>query len=685
MDIKQFSEKLSKSSTSNNSKYIPWWSGWEDDYMCKYNIMSAEEIAEGNAAVATATDADLTAPVWAYKHTLLHLLVWFNFYDAVKSIIARKLDVNITDGGGKGITPLMLACCRSNFEMVELLIEAGADKLCADAKGRTCWHFLSGGRPDLVPDYHCSNASRDQLVKIADLLADNFDVADADGNTPLAYLVKSNDNERSSYLFGNLLERGAKPDNTDEDGNSLLLAAIKNNHRTVALRLAKYKTLNNVANTITGETPLQAAEDFRKEDICMALKENGATGECQYTNLPLSELERITSNGFAFCNEHDPLEPALYLAQKLINSVDEDDDDEIKHIANILPDALGKDKNCTVLDMIKKAGISLTEKFSSGGVWCLRDKCFSLRAGLNAIKKLVDIGVDINSAIIDGQTPVHIIAEHPTPSYFNGEKITYFEDAARMFDGESATVLDNDGVSAMHAAAFMGHAEMLKAMAERGADINVTQDAPAKAGNTPLHAACERCRVDAVKTLIELGADDGIKNVDGLTAAHIIADKNACNVNNSDRELKDKNRLAILKMLKTLDEPNNNGMTPLMLVQYNYLNFMTAAQAVLIERGADVNRKDSRGRTALIIAADEHCYKDAIKELVRAGADIDAADTNGRTALHYALRYGSQDVARYLIKKGADYNRADNSGVTPASLAAEKGFETALELMTDIK
>ena len=58
MDIKQFSEKLSKSSTSNNSKYIPWWSGWEDDYMCKYNIMSAEEIAEGNAAVATATDAD---------------------------------------------------------------------------------------------------------------------------------------------------------------------------------------------------------------------------------------------------------------------------------------------------------------------------------------------------------------------------------------------------------------------------------------------------------------------------------------------------------------------------------------------------------------------------------------------------------------------------------------------------
>ena len=38
-----------------------------------------------------------------------------------------------------------------------------------------------------------------------------------------------------------------------------------------------------------------------------------------------------------------------------------------------------------------------------------------------------------------------------------------------------------------------------------------------------------------------------------------------------------------------------------------------------------------------------------------------------------------------VYKKGADYNRADNGGVTPVSLAAEKGYDTVLELMTDIK
>lgn len=688
MNIKQLTEKLSKSSISNNGKYVPWWSNWENDDYCRYDIFSAEEIAETDELIATATAEELTAPICAYKYTLFHLLVWHNFYNAVKSVIERNLgiDVDLTDGGGKGVTPLMLACYRTNFEMFKLLVEAGADKTRADAAGRTCWHFAVGARPELIAGYFCKSYSRDQLLKIADSLEDNFDAADAEGRPPLACLVKSTDNEASSRLIDVLLARGVKTDYKDEKGNSVLLLAIKNNHNTAALRLAKDKALVNAANA-AGETPLSVAQDFRKEWVCMELKANGAKGDCEYTRLPLSELERFTSNAFAFSNENDRIAPALYLTQKLINAVDGDDDDEVMYIANILEDALGKDKDCSVLDMLKKAGISLTDKFARGGsVWCLRDKCFSLHAGIGAIKKLISMGVDINSAIIDGKTPVRIVAGESIPYWYNEDKCTYFEEAAKLFDGESATALDNGGVSAMHMAARYGHTDMLKILAERGADINVTQDAPAKAGNTPLHSACELCRFDSVETLIGLGADDGLKNVDGETAAHIAVNRDRCYKGGSDeRDLMEKYRLKILGMLKTVDEPRNDGMTPLMLVQFEYINFISAALPILLEGGADVNRRDSRGRTALIIAADENCYKDAIKQLVLAGADIDAADKSGRTALHYALRYGSQDVARYLIKKGADYNRADNNGETPAAIAAEKGYETVLEIMTDIK
>ena len=683
MDIKQFTEKLSKSSACSNGKYVPWWNNWENDYMCRYNVLSAEEIAEAETLTAAATDEELTSPVYASKYSLFHLLVWCNLYNAVKSAIERKIDVDLTDGGGKGITPLMLACHRTNREMVKLLLDADADKNRTDASGRTCWHFIAGARTGLTGDMHCKSSSRDQLLEIADLLGDNVNAADTDGITPLAFIVTNIDNEVSSRLFDKLIAKGAKTDYKDQKGNSLLMLAIKNNHNTVALRLAHDKSLVNVANA-AGETPLEKAEDFRKTAVCMALKENGAKGDSRYARLSVYELAQAASNAFAFFNENDPVAPALYLAQKLINTIDPDDDDEVRNIADILPAALGHDENGSVLDMIKKAGISLTEKFSSRGVWCLRDKCFSWRAGLGAIKKLVSMGIDINSAIVDGITPVHIIADQYSDS-FKDERYGYFEDAARMFSAESATALDNQGVSAMHAAASSGHAGMLKAMAEIGADINVTQDAPAKAGNTPLHSACRRCNTDAVKTLIELGADETMKNVDGLTPAHIITDKNDCCVNNSNREITDRYRLEILKTLKTLDEPRNDGMTPLMLIQYDYLSFMTKALTVLLEAGVDVNRKDSYGRTALIIAADKHCYKDAIKELIRAGADLNVADIKGKTALHYALQYGSQDVARYLIKKGADYNRADNNGMTPASIAAEKGYDSVLEIMTDIK
>jgi len=72
-------------------------------------------------------------------------------------------------------------------------------------------------------------------------------------------------------------------------------------------------------------------------------------------------------------------------------------------------------------------------------------------------------------------------------------------------------------------------------------------------------------------------------------------------------------------------------------------------------------------------------------ELIQAGADINAVDNEGNTALYYALKSGDAASARYLIKKGADYNRPNNQGETPVQVAVEEGFDTVLELMTDIK
>ncbi|MDE6613771.1 MAG: ankyrin repeat domain-containing protein [Clostridia bacterium] len=183
---------------------------------------------------------------------------------------------------------------------------------------------------------------------------------------------------------------------------------------------------------------------------------------------------------------------------------------------------------------------------------------------------------------------------------------------------------------------------------------------------------------------MDRGADDGVCNVKGETPVHMTFNKTINNGGyiSSEREKPDCSEM--LRCLKNIDVQRNDGRTPLMQLQYLNINLIADVQNVFFDAGVDVNKKDNSGNTALIIATQEHCYKEPIKGLISAGADVNSANNSGKTALHYALKYGSQDVARYLIKKGADYNRADNDGVTPVRLAAENGYDAVLELMTDI-
>lgn len=240
--------------------------------------------------------------------------------------------------------------------------------------------------------------------------------------------------------------------------------------------------------------------------------------------------------------------------------------------------------------------------------------------------------------------------------------------------------LDNSGISAVHWAARNGHCEMLKVMLEKGADPNITEDEPAEAGNTPLHEAATWGHPDIIKLLEASGADSSIYNVNGELPAHYAVMKKSFG-----GDLEEKQRVAMLKELTHLDGPRSDGKTPLMLLMLLGINAVQTLLPIFLEKGVNINATDNVGNTALIFHTKNQCYKEIVKELVRAGADINMADNEGNTALHYVLKYNGPEVARFLIKKGADYNRANNRGETPVQIAVEKGFDTVLELMTDIQ
>lgn len=686
MDIKELTDLFVTACGTNRCRYIPWWEYDPGSYNYKYNIFPDEEIKNIEEFVNINGNSIASKPMGNTGLKFFHAFVWLGFYNIVENFLDNKepgIDVNITGSNENKITPLMLACSRGNLKMAGLLLKHGADISLCDTYGRNVYHYLVCPYiKGLVHAYEGQRKSLGQRKEIARLLPEGINKEyinkkDMDGLYPLVRLLKSNNTNISWALTDILLEKGADTGYIDENGNTLLMSAIYNHHMTAALSFIKAGIGINQENN-EGITPLKLAGKYNNEALLMALNEYGAEGECKALNMDLSNLSRITSNAFASYSEDDMDNKsiALYLAEKLAKRVDIDDDDDLNCLLGIFYNALSGGKGCEVLDICYNCGIDFTMPvYSSGSVTCIRDECIK-KYNLEVIKKFISFGLDINKPLFKGITPAYIVASLKERNMFSGMKDDYFEEAAKFFSKESMEYVNDMGTTAIHQAARNNHYKMLEIMAEKGADVNITEDSPAEAGNTPLHTACIYGSVEALNILGKYGADDSIQNVNGETPAHFAVMKKKFG-----GDLKTEQREALLKELKNIDIARNDGKTPLMLLQYMDINTNTRLLPLFIGRNIDINHTDNYGNTALILNAKNHCYKGTIKELVRAGADVNAMDCTGSTVLHYALEYGNQEAARFLVKKGADYNRANNKGITPAQIIVEKGYDTLLELI----
>jgi len=195
--------------------------------------------------------------------------------------------------------------------------------------------------------------------------------------------------------------------------------------------------------------------------------------------------------------------------------------------------------------------------------------------------------------------------------------------------GINPNAKDDNGDTALTAAAARGDLQIVKALLRDGADVN----AGGVNNWTPLLLAFENQRDEVAEVLI---------NQPGLD----------------------------------LKSENPSGMTALMLAVWHRRSGFVKK---LLERGADSNHQDKDGDTAVHGAA-WFGSLDILEMLLSARADPNVKNKLGGTALMWAASYGQDEAVRMLLAKGADPRIKDVDGVTAAGWAA-KNRQEKLEML----
>ena len=105
----------------------------------------------------------------------------------------------------------------------------------------------------------------------------------------------------------------------------------------------------------------------------------------------------------------------------------------------------------------------------------------------------------------------------------------------------------------------------------------------------------------------------------------------------------------------------------------------------LIQRGADVNSRDSKGEPILDTVLTEGRW-DIARLLIEGGADVNAKDRKGETPLHIAVSRGHANIVALLISRGSDVTATDPDGLTAWQLALQHGdADTAGLLISKLK
>uniref|UniRef100_A0A7N6B735 Ankyrin repeat domain 28b n=1 Tax=Anabas testudineus TaxID=64144 RepID=A0A7N6B735_ANATE len=263
-----------------------------------------------------------------------------------------------------------------------------------------------------------------------------------------------------------------------------------------------------------------------------------------------------------------------------------------------------------------------------------------------------------------------------------------------IFKKEDVNAQDNEKRTPLHAAAYLGDAEIIELLILSGmfcfwfirhywrlSSVLLLVGARVNAKDnkwlTPLHRAVASCSEEAVQVLLKHSADVNARDKNWQTPLHIAAANKAVRCAE-----------ALVPLLSNVNVSDRAGRTAL-----HHAAFSGHIEVVklLASHGAEVACKDKKSYTPLHAAASSGMIS-IVKYLLDLGVDVSSTyklfitinepNAYGNTPLHVACYNGQDVVVNELIECGANVNQVNEKGFAPLHFtAASRHGALCLELL----
>ena len=592
-----------------------------------------------------------------YGYTCLHTAVQKQCcIEVLQAIINHGVDVNATSK--ENITAVMLACKEGNNDVINVLLNAGADPNITDGDGNTCLHYaaLNDSSTDVLQaiishgvDVNatntnnvtalmlaCHKGNRDAINVLLNAGADS-NIADADGSTWLYYAARNDCTERFQEMIRLLVDVHA----INKKVFTAMLVGAKIGKRDAISVLLNAGTDSNIADTDGDARPHNAAQKDCYAEVLQAITSHIVDENATQKN-SVTALMKACHSG-----NRDAINKCLNAGVD-VNAV---------HDNNVTAFMIACAKgNKDVINILLIAGADPNKADANGNTYlhyAERNDCYT-----NNLEAIISHGVDVNATHKNNVTALMIACGKGNEDAIN----------VLLNAGADANIADANGNTCLHYAAGNDcYTKIFHVIISRGVDVNVTNESNV----TALMIACVKGNKDAINVLLNAGADRNITDADGCAYLHYAV---------YGRCSKDVLR-AIIDDGADVNARSKNSVTALMgACAKGYEGGID----VLLKAGADPNIMDDAGSTCLQYALHGSCTKHVLQTIIDHGVNINARKKNNVTALMAACATGNVDAIDVLLKAGADPDIMDDAGYTCLQYAVYESCSTeVLEAIID--